>query len=134
MKRVNQEHDMRSIFDNAIFFTGTELIDNKVLITEGDRIAGFADRDAAPAGALRIDCGGRMVISGLIDLQIAGGGGYLFSSNPTREALDKIAGSIVATGTTGFLLALPTNAPDVYSAAFRTVGDSAHAALLGLHL
>lgn len=125
---------MRSVFENAIFFTGTELVDNKVLITEGDRIAGFADRDAAPAGALRIDCGGRLVIPGLIDLQIAGGGGYLFSSNPTREALDRIAASIVATGTTGFLLALPTNAPDVYRAAFRTVGDSAHTALLGLHM
>jgi len=134
MKRFNQDSGMQTLFYNAIFFTGTELVDNKVLITEGDRIAGFADRDTAPAGTVRIDCGGQLVIPGLIDLQIAGGGGYLFSSNPTPEALATIADSIVGTGTTGFLLALPTNARSVYSAAFRTVRHSVHPALLGLHM
>jgi len=134
MKRFNQDPDMRTLFYNGIFFTGTELVDKKVLITEGDRISGFADRDADPAGVIRIDCGGHLVIPGLIDLQIAGGGGYLFSSNPTEEALVRIAESIVSTGTTGFLLALPTNAPAVYRAAFRTVQNSTHPALLGLHM
>jgi N-acetylglucosamine-6-phosphate deacetylase len=38
---------------------------------------------------LRIDCGGGLVMAGFIDLQIAGGGGYLFSSNPNPEALQK---------------------------------------------
>lgn len=125
---------MRTVFYNARFFTGTELVDDKVLITEDDRIAGFTDRDAAPAGALRIDCGGDLVIAGMIDLQIAGGGGYLFSSNPTPEALAVITESIVATGTTGFLLALPTNTPDVYRSAFRTVIEAPHPAVLGLHM
>lgn len=134
MKRFIQDTGKRTLFYNAVFFTGTELVENKVLITAGDRIAGFADRDAMPDGVIRVDCGGQLVIPGLIDLQIAGGGGYLFSSNPTPEALDIISESIVATGTTGFLLALPTNAPGVYRAAFRTARDSTNPALLGLHM
>jgi N-acetylglucosamine-6-phosphate deacetylase len=134
MKSENKEAGVLRLFHNARFFTGTELVEDKVLVTEGNRIAGFADLDAAPSGALRIDCGGHLVTAGLIDLQIAGGGGYLFSSNPTPEALASIAGSIVSTGTTGFLLALPTNTPDVYRAAFRTVSESDNPALLGLHM
>ena len=112
------------VFRNGRFFTGTELIDDRDLIAEGNRIAGFTGLDSAPSGAEIIDCGGNLVTAGLIDLQIAGGGGYLFSSNPTPEALDVITRAILSTGTTGFLLALPTNTHDVYMAAFRTVSES----------
>jgi len=134
MKSGIEETGVLRLFHNARFFTGTELVEDKVLITKGNRIAAFADMDSAPAGSHRIDCGGNLVTAGLIDLQIAGGGGYLFSSNPTPEALTAIARSIVSTGTTGFLLALPTNTQEVYRAAFRTVRESEHPALLGLHM
>ncbi|MHC1732604.1 MAG: N-acetylglucosamine-6-phosphate deacetylase [Bacteroidales bacterium] len=134
MTSEKQEAARLRIFRNGRFFTGTELIEDKVLIAEGNRIAGFADTDVAPSGAEIIDFGGNLVTAGLIDLQIAGAGGYLFSSNPNREALVAIAGSIVLTGTTGFLLALPTNTRDVYMAAFRTVSESDNPALLGLHM
>jgi len=125
---------MRTIFLNAKFFTGTELITDRVLITNGDRVEGFADPQTSTSDALHIDCGGGLVTAGLIDLQIAGGGGYLFSSNPSPEALDQITASIVSTGTTGFLLALPTNCEEVYRSAFRTVGESVSPAVMGLHL
>jgi N-acetylglucosamine-6-phosphate deacetylase len=125
---------MQTIFHNAHFFTGTELVSDKVLITKGDCIDGFADEEAAPADGLRIDCGGGLVTAGLIDLQIAGGGGYLFSSNPYPAALERITSSIVSTGTTGFLLALPTNSEEVYDAAFRTTGEYTSPAVMGLHM
>ncbi|MDM8003622.1 MAG: N-acetylglucosamine-6-phosphate deacetylase [Bacteroidota bacterium] len=125
---------MRTLFHNAQFFTGTELVTGKVLLTSGDRIEGFADPDAEPSDVLRIDCGGGLVTAGLIDLQIAGGGGYLFSSNPDPEALSRITESIVATGTTGFLIALPTNSDDVYRAAFATVAGCSDPAVMGLHM
>ncbi len=125
---------MLTLFHNARFFTGTELVDDKALIISGDRIKGFTDTDAVSADVLRVDCRGGLVISGLIDLQIAGGGGYLFSSNPNPEALERITKSIISTGTTGFLLALPTNSEEVYHAAFRTVAESADPAVMGLHM
>ncbi len=125
---------MRTLLHNARFFTGTELVEDKVLLINGDRIEGFADPVAAPADADRTDCQGGLVIPGLIDLQIAGGGGYLFSSNPNPEALAGITESIISTGTTGFLLALPTNTEEVYHAAFRTVSECRHSAVMGLHM
>jgi len=73
-------------------------------------------------------------MAGFIDLQIAGGGGYLFSSNPNPEALAKITESILETGTTGFLLALPTNTGEVYREAFSTVAGYSHPAVMGLHM
>jgi len=125
---------MRTLFYNALFFTGTELIDNRVLIINKDRIEGFADKDSAPADTVRVDCEGSLVTAGMVDLQIAGGGGCLFSSDPSPEALELIASSIVGTGTTGFLLALPTNTEEVYRAAFHTIRESSHPAVMGLHM
>lgn len=125
---------MLTLLYNAQFFTSTELVEDKVLVISGDRIKGFADPDAVTAEAHRVDCRGGLVISGLIDLQIAGGGGYLFSSNTNPEALASITESIISTGTTGFLLALPTNSEEVYHAAFRTVSEYRHPAVMGLHM
>lgn len=125
---------MRTLFYNADFFTGTDLVKGKALIINGDRIEGFSDPDPASSAELRIDCGGGLVTAGFIDLQIAGGGGFLFSSNPDPGALARITESIVSTGTTGFLLALPTNSEEVYRAAFRTVAGCRHPAVMGLHM
>jgi N-acetylglucosamine-6-phosphate deacetylase len=133
MKRP-EETSMRTVFFNASFFTGTELVKDKALVTEDSLIAGFTDRDAAPADAQQVDCKGHLVTAGLIDLQIAGSGGYLFSADPSGEALNAITGSILATGTTGFLIALPTNTTEVYSDAFRAVRENPSPAILGLHL
>ncbi|MFZ2285679.1 MAG: N-acetylglucosamine-6-phosphate deacetylase [Bacteroidales bacterium] len=125
---------MRTALLNGLFFTGTELVTDRVLMTEDNLIAGFTDQASVPDGVRQIDCHGHLVTAGLIDLQIAGGGGYLFSSNPSPEALSAITVSILASGTTGFLLALPTNTQEVYCNAFRAVRENPHPALLGLHL
>ncbi len=128
------ERDMKRLLLNATFFTGRELISNTALLTDGGRITGFADPASVAGEVERIDCRGYLVTAGLIDLQIAGSGGFLFSSSPTPDALAVIASSIVESGTTGFLLALPTNSADVYRKAFRTATESSHQAFMGLHL
>jgi N-acetylglucosamine-6-phosphate deacetylase len=125
---------MRTALYNAVFFTGRELVKDLVLMTEDNRITGFEDPSAVAGDVTHIDCMGHLVTAGLVDLQIAGGGGRLFSANPTAEALVAITGSIISTGTTGFLLALPTNSTEVYNEAFRVVRDNPHPAMLGLHL
>ena len=132
--RSSRETSMKTVLFNAVFFTGKEVIKDKVLIISDNRIEGFADPGTIPEASRLIDFRGWLVTAGLIDLQIAGGGGYLFSSNTTPEALARITESIVASGTTGFLLALPTNTPEVYREAFRTVRENPNPALLGLHL
>jgi N-acetylglucosamine-6-phosphate deacetylase len=128
------EREMKRLLFNATFFTGRELISDMALLTDGGRIIGFTDPASVTEEVERIDCRGYLVTAGLIDLQIAGSGGFLFSSSPTPEALAVIASSIVESGTTGFLLALPTNSAEVYHSAFRTVIENPNPAVMGLHL
>lgn len=125
---------MKRAFINARFLTGFDVISDKALIVNGDHIAGFAEPGSLSGDVEVVDCDGLLVTAGLIDLQIAGAGGFLFSAHPTPEALKAITGAILQTGTTGFLIAIPTNTREVYSEAFRTVRENPHPAVMGLHL
>lgn len=118
---------------NAIVFTGSEFAEGKAVLISDSRIEGLIDNDSVPEAAGRIDCEGNFVAPGLIDLQIAGAGGYLFSARPTPEALEAITQAIVKTGTTGFLIAIPTNTPEVYREVIKVVKENPHPAVLGLH-
>jgi len=119
---------------NSTIYTGSEKLSGKALLIKNDRIEAILDPGSLPEGAEVIDCGGNYLSPGLIDLQIAGGGGYLFSSNPSVEALHAVTEALVTSGTTGFLIALPTNTFDVYREVIRVVRDNPHPAVLGLHL
>jgi len=121
-------------FTNARIFTGTATVDGKALIVRDGRIDSITEPLLIPSGCEIIDCGGNYLTAGFIDLQIAGGGGYLFSAHPTPEALEAITAAIVRTGTTGFLLAIPTNSDEVYRQVIKTAGENPNPALLGLHI
>jgi N-acetylglucosamine-6-phosphate deacetylase len=125
---------MITAFINATIFTGEELIKGKVLLTEGDKIREIADPESITIGVNTVDCKGGIIAPGFIDLQIAGGGGFLFSDNPTPDALMAITESIIRSGTTGFLIALPTNSEYVYHKAIQVIKDNPHPAVIGLHL
>jgi N-acetylglucosamine-6-phosphate deacetylase len=119
---------------NAIIYTGREKLSGKAVLIKNDRIEAIPDPDSLPDETEIIDCAGRYVSAGLIDLQIAGGGGYLFSANPSAEALEAITESITSSGTTGFLIAIPTNSFEVYHKVIRVVRENPHPAVLGLHI
>ena len=125
---------MLKAFVNSVLFTGKELLRDRTLIVDNDRISAILDDKDVPSGLEVINCHGNYLSPGLLDLQIAGGGGYLFSSYPTKEALGSITDEIVSTGTTGFLITLPTNTFEVYRKAFTAVKEFRHPALLGIHL
>lgn len=119
---------------NATVFTGTEKTTGKVILIENDSIKDFADPGSVPAGAKIVDYSGCFIAPGLIDLQIAGGGGYLLSENPTKKALNTITNSIIQTGTAGFLIVTPTNSFNAYRKIISILKQNPHPALLGLHL
>jgi len=123
-----------SALTNATIFTSTETLTGKAILIKNDRIEAILDPGSLPEGSEVIDCRGHFISAGLIDLQIAGGGGYLFSANPTAEALRAITGAITGSGTTGFLIAIPTNSRDVYREVIRVVRENPHPAILGLHI
>ncbi len=125
---------MITAFTNATIYTGREVITGKALLIDNETVTALTDLNKIPPGAITVDCTGRNIAPGLIDLQIAGGGGYLFSDNPSAVALKAMTESILRSGTTGFLIAIPTNAPAVYRNAIRVIKENPHPAVLGLHL
>jgi N-acetylglucosamine-6-phosphate deacetylase len=125
---------MYTALTNATIFTGTETITGKALLIKNDRIEGLIDPSSIPEAAEIFDCEGYFISPGLIDLQIAGSGGYLFSANPSPHALKAITEAITRSGTTGFLIAIPTNSAEVYSEVIRVVRENPHPAILGLHI
>jgi N-acetylglucosamine-6-phosphate deacetylase len=125
---------MNKILLNATLYTGEKEIAGEGLLIRDKHIAGLTDIGSVPSDCEIIDCSGLHIAPGLIDLQIAGGGGILFSSFPTAESIDKIAASIVSSGTTSFLIVLPTNSMEVYKKAIEAIKSHPHPAIPGLHL
>jgi len=125
---------MLTALTNATLFTGKEIITGKSLLLKDDRIDSIIERESIPEGSEIIDCGGLFISAGLIDLQIAGGGGYLFSADPGPEALKGMADFITSSGTTSFLIAVPTNTFETYRKILKTLKANPHPAVLGIHL
>ncbi len=118
----------------ATVYTGDEIIAGKTVLIKDDTITDIAAIDKVPDGFEAVDCSGSIISAGFIDLQIAGAAGYLFSSDPAPGALQEISSAILSSGTTGFLIVLPTNSMEVYMKAMDTIKYNPHPALLGLHL
>jgi N-acetylglucosamine-6-phosphate deacetylase len=125
---------MITALTNATLFTGTEEIRDKAVLIENGSIKAMIDPASIPPQAQVRDYTGHYIAPGLLDLQIYGGGGYLFSNKPSAEALKAMADALVRTGTTGFMLTLATNSMEVFREAIRVVKNNPHPALLGLHL
>ncbi len=125
---------MITALTNATLFTGTEEIRDKAVLIENGSIKAMIDPSAIPQQAVVRDYSGHYIAPGLLDLQIYGGGGYLFSNKPSAEALKAMGDALVKTGTTGFMLTLATNSMELFKEAIRVVKNNPHPALLGLHL
>ncbi|HEV2833434.1 MAG TPA: N-acetylglucosamine-6-phosphate deacetylase [Hanamia sp.] len=124
---------MLTAFINATIFTGKEKVSGKALLIEGDVIKGLEDIESIPADTKRVDCNDCLIAPGFIDLQIYGGGGYLFSNKPSAIALKSMADGLVATGTTGFFVTLATNSMEIFREAIKVVKENPHPAVMGLH-
>ncbi len=125
---------MLNAITNARIYTGKEVITGKTLLFENGKIVSIVSPESVPSDATVYDYTGQSVAPGLIDLQIAGAGGCLFSSSPTPDALSKITDSIIKSGTTSFLISIPTNSEELYRQAFRTIKENPHQAVMGIHL
>jgi len=125
---------MIEVLTNGQIYTGERLVKDKSILIKDGIINGLIDAANIPQQAKVTDCHGAIIAPGLLDLQIYGGGGYLFSASPTAESLHAIADALVAQGTTGFLITLATNSMEVFMEAIRVVRDNPHPAVLGLHL
>ncbi len=125
---------MLTVLTNATIFTGEAKMAGKALVIENGKIKEIVEKEKIPMHAEVIDCDGNFIAPGLIDLQIYGGGGYLFSNNPSVEALDAMSEGLTATGTTGFLITLATNSDEIFRKAIQVVKENPRPAVIGLHL
>lgn len=125
---------MQTVFTNAVLLTSEGEIHSKALLVEDTLIAGIVGSEDIPVGATIVDCAGGYILPGLIDLQVYGGGGFLFSEDPSTESLHQIHTALVQGGTTRFVLTLATNSIEVFRKAIRVAKENPLPALLGLHL
>ena len=83
---------------------------------------------------------GEIFTPGFIDLQVNGGGGVLFNSDPSTSTLETIAGAHKKSGTTGILPTLISDTPEATLAAIAATvsaiegGTAPVNGILGLHL
>ena len=124
---------MTTAFVNGTIYTSKEKITGKSLLIEDDKIKAITENDLIPENVRKVDCKNAIIAPGLIDLQIYGGGGYLFSNAPSAKALHAMADALLKVGTTGFYVTLATNSMEIFHAAIKVVKENPHPAVLGLH-
>ncbi|WP_409345090.1 N-acetylglucosamine-6-phosphate deacetylase [Paenibacillus sp. MBLB4367] len=129
-------NDQTKAIVNGRLITPSGLIEEGVVIIEGDRIAacGTAGSVDIPEGAVRIDAERQYVGPGFIDIHCHGGGGHWSWEEPYLFALAHLKH-----GTTGILPTLVYNQSREEMvqgvSAILNVGDRAYSsALLGIHM
>lgn len=124
---------MLTTFINSTIYTGKEKITGKELVIEDDKIKAITVNEQIPSNSQIVDCKNGIISPGLIDVQIYGAGGYLFSNAPSPIALKSMTEGLLSVGTTGFYVTLATNSMQVFHEAIKVVKENPHPAVLGLH-
>ncbi len=109
-------------------FDGRHWHDGAGLAVEAGRVT--AIRPAAAGGDA-------LVVPGFVDLQVNGGGGVQFNSDPSPDAIARICAAHRAGGTTALLVTLITDTAELPAealAAVRAARQAGQPGLAGLHL
>lgn len=125
-------------FYNGTIFTGSEFLNGKALLINGDRIVAVTDETMMTADAERYDLAGNSIAPAFIDLQLYGGNGKLFSQELTAAALQSTDDYCVSGGCSRFLITLATNSIAVFLQGIDVVktflNENSGSGLLGVHL
>lgn len=123
---------------NACIFDGDSLLnDHSVIIDEGKVVEVLPQINLPEDIKIIADLKGDYLVPGFIDLQVNGGGGVLFNSAPTVDAIRTIGEAHRQYGTTGFLPTLITDSFDVMREAVVAVTEAIQEGVpgvLGIHL
>lgn len=126
----------RYALTNGTVFTGAEVVRDRAILIEGDRIQGLGSPEDL-GECDRIDLHGANVAPGFIDLQLNGCGGVMFNDAITAETLDTMHRTNLRSGTTSFLPTLITTSDADMVQAMAVVAEyrkKAPNSVLGLHL
>ncbi len=112
-------------------FDGREIRHGPALKIENGHVAAVTDA-AGSAGGTRIE---GIVSPGYIDLQVNGGGGIFVNTQPTAEAMERIAATHRRFGTVGIFPTVITDTPKVLESAVHAALEAVgRPGVLGLHI
>lgn len=123
--------------NNARVFDGEAFHDDCDVVIEDGRISAVGRGLSAPDADEAHDLEGRLLVPGLIDLQVNGGGGVLFNDAPTVETIRTLGAAHRRYGTTGFLPTLISDTPEKTLQAIEAVRQAIEEdvpGVLGIHL
>lgn len=127
---------------DTLFQGGQILLDGRVLKGKAievhrGQIIGIHDDADAPHCSERIEFGNQLLLPGFVDVQVNGGGGKLFNTDPSVETLRAIAQTHARFGTTALL---PTLISDDLSKVVEAIAavdaaiDAKVPGIVGIHL
>ncbi|NND67121.1 MAG: N-acetylglucosamine-6-phosphate deacetylase [Halioglobus sp.] len=115
-------------------FDGEHLLEDQLVHVEQGRISRVVACPESPGeGVPSVP----LLVPGLVDLQVNGGGGVLFNEAPTLATLETMAAAHRAGGTVGFLPTLISGRREEIAAAIDAVAAATNAGspgVLGIHL
>jgi len=120
---------------NCRFFESGSIRENATILID-DTVITSVTAQNIPSGYRIFDAKGALITPGLLDLQIYGFEGNLFSAYPTVETLRQMDHTLISKGTTGFLACLATNSLEVFYQAIDAAKAYRNEAVgfMGLHL
>lgn len=127
----------RIIFHNGPIFDGRTLHQDAVAEFEGGRFLRLGPLAKRPTGAIEVDLGRDILSVGYVELQVNGGGGVMFNSDPSLETLRRMAKAHRSLGVTQLLPTLITDTRRKTHAAITATKDAIAASvpgIAGLHL
>lgn len=119
---------------NGTIYSGYDIIKEKALLISEGKVVDTVRVDQIPAGFELLDVEGATICPGLIDLQIYGADGSLFSAELTAASISHIEDTLLAQGCTSYFLTLATNRIEVFKEAIRVFKTVKPRNTLGLHL
>lgn len=129
---------MKSVLRNGRVFDGEALHNGLAVVLDGDRIVDLLpEQDVDNSFENSWDLAGHILAPGLIDMQVNGGGGVMFTNAPTVATIQTMAAAHRRFGTTGFLPTLISSDFDTMQQALDAVRQAIAAGIagvLGIHL
>jgi N-acetylglucosamine-6-phosphate deacetylase len=122
---------------NGRIFTGESLLEQHAIEIKAGKIGLVVPQKTLRPQTPTIDLQGAYVAPAFIDLQIYGGGGSLFNTEPTQATIQKTYEVIRRSGTLHFQLTVSSTPLELMLTAIETARqyqDAGGAGLLGLHL
>lgn len=120
---------------NARVVLPGSIADSLCVVIDDGRIASIGE--TVPQGAEEVDLNGQLLLPGFIDIQVNGGGGRLFNSEPSVETISVMAAAHRRFGTTGLLPTLISDDLSVVAAGIQAIDaaiEQGIPGILGIHI